>query len=103
MLVLLTSARPPGPPTARRCATVGATSDELNRHRLATMSVIDKLAYANEYECNETFTEDGEELNMRYWKHVWCAEKNNGELASLPTILGSLPATVPNLLKVACE
>ena len=72
---------------------------------MVSLSIIDKLEYANEYECKEQLVEDGETLNMRCWKHVWCANQNNDQLAEQPEILkqSGLKATVPNLLKIACE
>lgn len=51
-----------------------------------------KLTYAVELECDNA--------NEKHYRHPWCYEKNNGNLAELPPQLPQgMPGTIPSLFK----
>merc|ERR1719221_1586002 len=55
-----------------------------------------KLDYAVELECNEPDT--------RHWRHIWCSEKNQGELALRPPNWPEdTPLTIPSILNTSVE
>jgi long-chain acyl-CoA synthetase len=87
---------------------------------------INRMIYGAEYECNEPYLEDVEQLSQKQYRHIWCHRKNGEELASTPAMmsitkrgeeLGShgslkkygppynvtLPGTIPSLLKVSAD
>ena len=63
-----------------------------------TAVVVKQTEYATELECEK----EGDEA-MRKFRHVWCAKKNNGNLAQFPEFTGGVrPQTVPEVIKAAC-
>lgn len=56
-----------------------------------------RLTYSVELECDEADT--------RHWRHPWCMDKNQGQLAALPPLLehSNQPHTIAGMFNVAAE
>jgi len=83
------------PPNAQEGEDAGTAKVE-DVNVASAVAVKARLTYAVELECSEAET--------RHFRHPWCVDQNNGELARAPPILPKgAEATIPNCFNAAAK